>query len=236
MLKAIFFDLDDTLYPRGSTLMAAIGVNITRFVEIRLNVSPEHAAALRRHWRDTYGTALRGMSEEGYEFDREAFFEFVHDVPVETLLTPDPAVRKAVSRIPLRRAVLTNSNIEHAERVLKRLDLADCFEQVIDIRALSYVNKPYPEAFRSACELMGVDAEEAILVEDTPVNTIAARELGMATILVDSDAADAADAHVANVSEVARVVEDWLRIGAPAHADHAPAAAQLDVGEPPDEI
>jgi putative hydrolase of the HAD superfamily len=202
MLSTIFFDLDDTLYPRGSQVMYRIGERIQMFIAQTLNVSAQRAKEVRSEWREKYGTALRAMMEENVPFDREHFFNFVHDINLDGVLYPDPAVRQMLLGLPLRRAVLTNANVEHARRILAHLRLADCFERIVDIRAMNYVNKPYDGSYQTACALMGVAPAEAILVEDLPVNTRAAMALGMKTILVDCPPSADADIFVDHVREV----------------------------------
>ncbi len=206
MYQLIFFDLDETLYPRGSALMRAIGRRINDYVVQVVGVPQDQADALRVRWRTLYGTALRGLIEEGYRFDVDHFLRTVHDVPLDGVIGPDPAVRAMLLGLPLRRAVLTNSDADHAGRVLRHLGLDDCFERIVDIRALGFINKPDPNAYQRALALAGVGAREAILVEDTPANTRPAKALGMATILVDCPASPDADYFVSTVAEVGGVV------------------------------
>jgi putative hydrolase of the HAD superfamily len=210
MLKAILFDLDETLYPRASTLMPTIGARIRQYVVERMGVTEAEADALRIHWRQAYGTALRGMIEEGYDVDLDDFLQFVHDIPLEGIIEAQPEVRAMLLSIPLRRAVLTNSDAAHATRVLRHVNLLDCFERIIDIRALKFVNKPDPKAYAAALAIMGVRADEAILVEDTPVNTKPAKMLGMKTILVDCPITGDSDFCVATLLGVKDVVKQLL--------------------------
>ena len=219
MHKVIFFDLDDTLYPRSAQLMRMIGERITDYIIHTIGIPADQADAARRRWRSRYGTALRGLLEDGYTFDLDDFFRYVHDIPLGHV-SPDPQLRAMLLRLPLRRVVLTNSNIEHADRVLAHLQIADCFERVIDIRALELINKPDPRAYELALDMVGVSAGEAILVEDTPANVAPARALGMTTILVDclpgpADAARDADFYAPDVLAVESIVIDLLRAGAP---------------------
>jgi putative hydrolase of the HAD superfamily len=186
-MKLILFDLDETLYPRSAALMQQISQRITQYMVEKAGVSAEQANELRAHFRGTYGTALRGLMEEGHPIDVEDYCEMLLG-------------------IPLRRAVLTNSNIEHAERILRHMNIYDCFERVIDIRALGFKNKPDPLAYTLAMKLLDVLPEEVIFVEDTPVNTRAAKAIGMTTILIECAPSDAADYFLDSVMEVGPLV------------------------------
>ena len=222
MYKVIFFDLDDTLYPRGSSLMRMIGQRIREYIVGKLGIPADQAEILRKRWRDTYGTALRGMLEEGIAFDVEDFLRYVHDIPLDGVIHPDPALRGMLLGLPLRRAVLTNSNVEHARRVLNHMAVLDCFERIIDIRALKFVNKPDPAAYRCALDMMGVAPEETILVEDMPPNTRPAKAMGMTTILVDCPPTPDADYIAPSVYDVGRLVNQLVD-GVPGHnPSHVP--------------
>lgn len=211
MLKVALFDLDETLYPRASSLMTVIGKRIEHYVKGVINIPPDQAEELRRRWRRTYGTALRGMLEEGWSVDVDDYLRYVHDVPLDGIISPQPEVRAMLLNLPVRRAVLTNSNIEHAARVLKHIDLTDCFERIIDLRSLKFLNKPDPKAYEMTLALLGVNPEEVLFVEDTALNTRPAKAMGMHTVLVDSPPTDAADFCVPSILDVADIVQQLLK-------------------------
>ncbi len=206
MLKLILFDLDETLYPRSASLMKEISERIQQYLIDRMGVPQAEAAALRSHFRGTYGTALRGLMEEGYAVDLDDYFTYVHDVELEGRIIPDLALRNMLMAIPLRRAILTNSNIEHAERILAHMGIRDCFEAVIDVKALNFKNKPTPESYVLTMEMLGVQAHEVIFIEDTPMNTRPAMALGMITVLIECEHSDDADYFLDNVMEVGPLV------------------------------
>jgi putative hydrolase of the HAD superfamily len=210
MYKLILFDLDETLYPRSAKLMEIITGRINQYIADKFGVPIEQASELRQRFRSLYGTALRGMMEEGYPVNIDDYFDYVHDIELDGVLSADPQLRAMLMGIPLRRAVLTNSNIEHALRILRHMDIYDCFERVIDIRALSFRNKPDPLAYKLALEMLCVEPREVIFVEDTPVNTRAARRIGMTTILIECPPSDAADYFLDRVLDVGPLVADLL--------------------------
>ena len=210
MLKALLFDLDDTLYPRRDGLMTQIGARIQLFAETRFGMSAVQAQDQRRVWREKYGTALRGMTEEGFSFDVEDFFAYVHDVSVDHV-QPDPRVREMLQGLNLRRAVLTNADDRHANRILAHLGIADCFERVIDIKALGLVNKPHKQSYLRALGILNLEANETVFVEDTPVNTRSAKDMGMTTILVDCPPSTDADWFVSEVWQVGDIIRTFLQ-------------------------
>ena len=206
MLKLALFDLDETLYPRSAKLMHEITGRIQRYLIDKMGVPEDEAQALRQRFRGTYGTALRGLVEEGYPLDMDDYFAYVHDIELEGRLIPDPLLREMLLGLPLRRAVLTNSNIEHAERILRHIGIHDCFEAIIDIKALQFKNKPAPESYALTMALLGVEPNEVIFVEDTPANTRPAKAMGMTTVLIECDRSGDADYFLDSVLEVGPLV------------------------------
>lgn len=183
MLRLLFFDLDDTLYSPQTGLWPVIGERITLFIQERLGLPFEAAQALRRRYAQEYGVTLAGLRQH-HAIDPDDYLEFVHRLPLENYLQPNPALNGMLARLPLPKAVLTNADAGHASRVLERLGITRHFRQIVDIRALGYINKPRPEAYQRAAELLSVAPAECVLIDDLPHNLPPARALGMVTILV----------------------------------------------------
>jgi pyrimidine 5'-nucleotidase len=182
----IFFDVDDTLYPPSTGIWEMIGERIDLFIQTRLKIPPEKSIGLRNRLFTTYGTTLRGLVEE-YGIDRAEYLEFVHDVPVEQILQPDPALRELLLRTRAKKIVFTNADRRYATRVITSLGLDGCFSQLIDIIDIWPACKPQPEAFTKALALSGEqDSTKLILFDDTPANLVTAASFGFNTILVGS--------------------------------------------------
>ena len=180
----LFLDLDDTLYPHTSGLWEAVGDRIQCYTEATLNVGAEEASRLRGQYLSQYGTTLNGLMHN-HQIDPMEYLTFVHDVPVERLLPPDPELRTMLASINIPRVIFTNAHGEYAKRVLQQLGIMDLISQIIDILALDFSNKPEPEAYRRALTLAGnPSAETCLLVDDRYPNLAAASEFGMTTVLV----------------------------------------------------
>jgi len=186
-LSTFFFDLDETLYPSTSGLWQAIRERIDLFMRTHLNLPEEEISPLRRRLFSTYGTTMRGLQVE-YDIDAEEYLAFVHDLPLTQYIQPDPAVRAVLLGYRQRKLIFTNADTNHARRVLGVLQLSDCFEQIIDIIAISPYCKPMPEAFKIALQLSGeADASRCMMVDDAPSNLAVARQLGIYTIRLGND-------------------------------------------------
>jgi putative hydrolase of the HAD superfamily len=161
---------------------------MNRYMVERVGLPEAEVPLLRRHYFETYGTTLRGLQRH-YKVDSDDYLAFVHDIRLRNYLQPEPELRRLLLSLPQRRWVFTNADSDHAERVLTILGLVECFSGIIDIKAMDFACKPETEAYQRALFLSGSPApEECVLIDDTSVNLKAARDLGMMTILVSSDA------------------------------------------------
>lgn len=182
-ITCLFFDLDDTLYPHSSGLWELIGQRIQRFMIEELRFAAAEVPELsHRLWRQ-YGTTLRGLQTE-YAVDMDAYLAYVHAVPVDVALAPDPSLAQALAALPQRKFIFTNSDRAHARRVTERLGIAPLFEGIIDIYTVAPHCKPEPEAFHKALEICGTPPERCLMIDDSPRNLAAARALGITTVSV----------------------------------------------------
>ena len=216
--KFIIFDLDDTLYPRGSGLMQEVGRRIQLWLCNHMGLSWEEAIAVRRDYFRRYGTTMGGLIAE-HDMDVHGYLAFVHDIPIENYLDPDLALAAMLDAIPLRKAVYTNATSEYARRVLRALAVVDRFDRVIGIEDVGLRNKIHGEAYEQALALLGVEGSECVMVDDTAHNLWPAKALGLTTVLVSagssSEFAEVSDRSVdfvvGTVLGVRRVVDDLLR-------------------------
>jgi putative hydrolase of the HAD superfamily len=183
VLRFALLDLDNTIYPPTSGLWEAIGERINLFMVDRLGIDPEVVKSRREEYLRSFGTTLMGLRVH-HEVQAEEFLEFVHDVPLDRFLRPDPALDAMLGRLPVEKVILTNADAPHARRVLSHLGVERHFETIIDIHALEFVNKPDPRAYKRALALIGARPEECLFVDDTPLNLAAARDLGIHSILL----------------------------------------------------
>ena len=201
--NALFFDLDDTLYPPSSGLWGEIGGRINRYMVERLGFPPEQVVAIREKYFREYGTTLRGL-QANHQVDMNEYLAFVHDVPLSRYLRPDPSLRAAIEGIRARKFIFTNSDANHANRVMATVGVQGLFDGIIDVHTIAPYCKPMPESFTLALKAAGdPDPHACALLDDQPRITRAARALGMYTILVGKETpgedADAALPHLAGL-------------------------------------
>jgi putative hydrolase of the HAD superfamily len=181
----LFFDLDDTLYPCTSGLWEAIRDRMGRYMAERVGLPETEIPTIRRHYFETYGTTLRGLQKH-HQVDTDDYLAYVHDLPLEQYIQPNPALRALLESLPQRRFIFTNADATHAYRVMQVLGVVDCFEQIIDIRAIDFACKPEPLAYWRALKLAGDPApQECVLLDDSPANLAPARQMGFTTVMIN---------------------------------------------------
>lgn len=183
----LYFDLDDTLYANTNGLWDAIGRRMNEYLRDRMGFPAEEISEIRQTYFETYGTTLRGL-QINHSVDADDYLAFVHDLPIEEYIPPDPGLRALLISLPQPKWIFTNADSNHAERVLGILGVQDCFEGIIDVRALGFLCKPEKDAYQRAISLVnGNDPEQCVLFDDSARNLEPARKLGFTTVLVGTD-------------------------------------------------
>jgi putative hydrolase of the HAD superfamily len=91
-----------------------------------------------------------------------------------------PAVADLLRRVvPSVQVVLATNATSRLPRDLQRLELSGLFSSWVNSSEIGNA-KPDPEFFQAALRLSGVDAENALFIDDTRENVAAAKALGIA--------------------------------------------------------
>jgi putative hydrolase of the HAD superfamily len=185
MIKYLLFDLDNTLYSIRYGLEENVSGRIRKFLAAWLGMGEEEAIAERRKGITRYGTTLEWLIEEKHFTGVEEYYSFVHPEGEADSLRPDPKLREFLSGLPYPKAILTNSNREHADRVLAKLELGDIFTHIFDMRWNNLKGKPHPDVFRRVLEVLQKSPEEVLFIDDYPRYVAGFNALGGAGVLLD---------------------------------------------------
>jgi len=208
-IDTIFFDLDDTLYDPSTEIWKLIRQRIELYLLEQMHFPAEQIPEIRARLFSTYGTTLRGLQIE-YHIDEKAYLDFVHDVPIEEHIAPNPPLHSMLLGLPQRKIIFTNASTGHARRVLNALGIADCFDQIVDILTVSPYCKPQLPAFKIALKSAGVaDPCHCAMLEDSRANLSVAHSLGIFTILANSESPDeGCDAAISNLLDLPKVLPE----------------------------
>jgi putative hydrolase of the HAD superfamily len=218
--QTLFLDLDETLYPSSNGLWQAIGERINIYMHQRLAIPAERVLELRGEYFRAYGTTLNGLMAN-HNIDPYDYLAFVHDVPLDALLMPDPALSAMLTKLRQKRVIFTNASSDYARRVLRRLGVEDKIDLIIDIVALEFQNKPRLAAYQKALILAEEDDPHAcLLADDRVTNLLPAAEMGMTTVLVGENEDDPQiDFHINSISQLAAAVPGLIKDFTPGDGD-----------------
>lgn len=211
--STIFIDLDDTLYPNTNGLWTSIRQRMEEFMQQHLDLPLDEVHRLRRHYFETYGTTLRGLQLH-HQIDPYEFLDYVHDLPLDQYLAHDPSLFSLINSLPQQKWIFTNADEGHARRVLRVLELTDCFAGIIDVRALNFVCKPQSDAYQQAMSISGeFDPSRCVMLDDSIRNLVPATEIGFTSILVGSKILNpAAHYTIPSIHQLPRVMPELWEI------------------------
>ena len=215
-MKAVLFDLDNTLYPVECDLFSLIDVRINRYMEEIVAIDPTDVDGLRRRYWHDYGATLQGLVRH-HAIDPEDYLDYVHAVDVGSRLSHDLELRHALKTLGLPSYVFTNGSRCHVDRVVTALGLDGIFIDVFDIRIADYQPKPNPDPYQQVLQKLALPGDQCIMVEDQLQNLQTAKQFGMKTVLVGEEQSitqeyDYLDAQLVRSADIGKLLDQWLGI------------------------
>lgn len=213
-MKAVLFDLDNTLYPAERDLFSLIDVRINRYMEEVVAIDPDDVDGLRRRYWIDYGTTLQGLIRH-HVVDPEDYLDYVHAVDVGSKLSFDNELQETLNNLRLPSYVFTNGSRCHVDRVVTALGLDGLFADVFDIRIADYQPKPNPDPYRQVLDKLALSGDQCIMVEDQLPNLQTAKQFGMKTVMVGATQSvvqeySYVDAHLARSADIGKLLDEWL--------------------------
>jgi pyrimidine 5'-nucleotidase len=185
MFHTLFFDLDNTLYPKSSGLMDAIRDRIFSYMGNIMGMTESQILKTREYSLKKYGTTLIGLMEL-YGIDKQHYLDYVHDLVLEDFLIRDSEIVSILNAFPQRKIIFSNADLGHVNRVLDYLQIREVFDHIVDVHVLMPNVKPQPEAFAKALTTAGLSTwEGCAFIDDYLPNILAAENLGIFSVLVD---------------------------------------------------
>lgn len=194
-IKAIIFDLDDTLYDQFEWLDGAFE-QVSRFISGRFGIDQKQVHAKIKAIAIEKGTSSghvfdMTLSELGLAADPIVVKEMVlifrsHQVRI---LHPYPGVVETLSalkRSSYKLGMLTDGEVRIQEGKIGALGIKQYFDAIVvsDMLGREF-RKPHPKGYLHVAALLGVSPPECVYVADNPAKDFkGAKSLGMMTVRV----------------------------------------------------
>jgi len=214
MIRALVFDFDGLILDTETSVY-----------EAWRTVYEEHDQVFPRdRWLTTIGTdgsafdplvELRARAGEALDAEkirrRRMAFHRAHIEKLDQM----PGVRACLEYARAKSigvAIASSSSNDWVNSHIKRLGLADFFDQVVTVEHVQAA-KPAPDLYLRATELLGVDPSDAIALEDSPNGVQSAKAAGLFCIAVPGPMTrtlsfEAADTVLTSLD--ARPVSEWI--------------------------
>ena len=187
MITHLLFDLDYTLYSSHYEIENNVSNRVDDFVMKFLSISKPEVEKIRQGIAKDHkhGTTLEWlMAEKGFN-DKDAYYNAIYSENDADCLSLDPDLENLLAAIPLPKYVLTNSRIEHAERVLGKLGIKGHFNHIFDISFNNYIGKPKEQAYLQPLKFMDAKPETTLFIDDIPKYVNGFLTLGGKALLYD---------------------------------------------------
>ena len=177
------FDLDNTLYPADSGIFQQVHILMGDFVSQHLNIELKEAKALQKKYYKQHGTTLKGMMDN-HGVDPDHFLTEVHKLDY-SIVGPNKELNQQLEKLEGRKIIYTNANRQHADDVLKRLELTHMFKEIFDIKNANYIPKPEITPYQQIIKNFDIDSSSAIMFDDIAKNLVPAKNVGFTSVWVD---------------------------------------------------
>lgn len=191
-MKAIIFDLDQTLIDRSETVRKFLSAQYDRFSR-ELNCEQEaFVATVMRNQKNGYADKLvayeQSMQELGESVEAQTLFvDFKASYGIDGVLFP--GVKEMLAQVSVRfdLAMITNGRSKVQNAKIDSEGIREFFK-VIKISEEEGIKKPNEEIYRRCLADLGLTAANCIFVGDHPQSdVIAPKKLGMKAVWVKSE-------------------------------------------------
>ena len=178
------FDLDNTLYSADSGIFQQVHTLMGEFVSKNLNIEIKEAKELQRKYYKQHGTTLRGLMDN-HGIDPDHFLSEVHNLDY-SIVGPNKQLNEELEKLEGRKIIYTNANLQHAENVLKRLELTHMFKEIFDIKSANYIPKPETSPYKKIITDFAINSSSAAMFDDIAKNLVPAKNVGLTSVWIDA--------------------------------------------------
>lgn len=180
------FDLDNTLHNASPHIFPHINRAMREYIERHLGVNEHEATRIRQDYWDRYGATLLGLMRH-HGTDPRHFLHETHQFPdLARMVVFEKPLIHALRRLPGRKIIFSNAPRHYTEAILGITGLDACFDAIYSVENVRFQPKPMLAGFRALLRAERLDPRRCIMVEDSLVNLVTAKKLGMRTVWVSA--------------------------------------------------
>lgn len=202
--KAVVFDMDGLLVHTEPTWVQAKVLLFGNYDVVFHEADQRAVHGAAEIESATYFTRRLGLPETEIPRIQGEYMDIVHQLfeePVEVNPGAIELVERLTGSVPL--GLASNTRRSLVDEVLAGTPLRDRFDAIATGDEVE--PKPAPDVYLLACQRLGIDAADAVALEDSPLGVAAAKAAGLACIGVPSypdEPLPEADHRVASLMEL----------------------------------
>ena len=178
------FDLDNTLYSADSGIFQQVHKLMGEFISKNLKMDIVEAKKLQSKYYKQHGTTLSGLMEN-HGVEPDYFLDEVHKLDY-SIVGPDEILNKELEKIQGRKIIYTNANKKHVVDVLERINLANFFDEIFDIKMANYIPKPEIRPYEQIIDIFNINPSSSAMFDDIAKNLVPAKKVGFTPVWVDA--------------------------------------------------
>lgn len=177
MIKAIIFDFDGVL----------VSSEGSRFEAIKQSAAKSHVIIADETFPDLVGKTTKTFLQEVLPDTEKQYlnaiiddFEHAYKSKLEFFVSPITSTSSFIKHYqgPVMFAVASMSSRKMIDKVLHHFDLYTNMKVIVSRDDVSWY-KPHPEVYLKTLQQLGISAQDAIVIEDSPVGAEAAIQAGI---------------------------------------------------------
>ena len=178
------FDLDNTLYSADSGIFQQVHELMGKFVSNHLKIEINEAKKIQKKYYKLHGTTLRGMMDN-HGVDPDYFLSEVHKLDY-SIVTSNIELNDQLNKLNGKKIIYTNANMQHTLDVLERIELANFFDEIFDIKMADYIPKPEITPYEQIIKKYNLKPNSCAMFDDIAKNLVPAKKVGFTSIWIDA--------------------------------------------------
>lgn len=188
-IKAVIWDLDDTLYSVTPALHQSMRESVARAViKMGYDISFEDALAMAEESQSKHRLTVQSLIEKFSINKRDLHIPF-HAEMDHTVTDACPDLPLSFASNPqVKHVLMTHASRDWAVRMLSHLGIADYFEPeaILGLEDVDFNHKHDSDFVTKAClEILGTSPQDTAFAEDRDYNLTIPHKMGLTTILID---------------------------------------------------